>query len=228
MRVDVVGERVDGLLVGRVPLHRDLDVALLVLAFEVGDALVDRVLGGVDVRHEISDPTLVMELDGLTAGAFVSQDDVQTAGQKRRLAEPLLQGVRRELDLLEDLRVREERDRGARIALLGLADDLDVGVRHTAREFLTVDLPVTAHLGDQPLRERVHDRDADAVETARDLVRGVLASELSSGVQLREDHGQRGRALVLHHVDRDARAVVADGHRIVSMESHFDLVVAAG
>ena len=63
VRVDVVGERVDGVLVGRVPLHRDLDRALVALALEVDDPLVHRVLRGVHVLDEVADPALVVELD---------------------------------------------------------------------------------------------------------------------------------------------------------------------
>ena len=42
VRVDVVGEREDRLLVGGVPLHRDLDGALVALALEEDDLLLDR------------------------------------------------------------------------------------------------------------------------------------------------------------------------------------------
>ena len=75
-------------------------------------------------------------------------------------------------------------------------------VRHAARELLAVDLPVAAHLGDEPLGERVDDRDADAVEAARDLV--AVAAELAAGVELRQHDGERRQALVLDDVDRDA------------------------
>ena len=62
-RVDVVGEREDGLLVGDVPLHRHLDLAGVGLALEVGDVPVDGVLRVVDVGDEVLDPALVVELD---------------------------------------------------------------------------------------------------------------------------------------------------------------------
>ena len=76
-------------------------------------------------------------------------------------------------------------------------------VRVAALELLAVDLAVAADLGDEPLGERVHDRDADAVEAAGDLV--AVAAELAAGVELREDDGQRGLALALDdRVDRDA------------------------
>ena len=110
------------------------------------------------------------------------------------------------------------------VSSFALADDLHVARRLAALELLAVDLAVAAHLGDQPLGERVHDRDADAVQAARDLV--AVAAELAAGVKLRQDDRQRGHALVLHHVDRDARAPVADRDGVVRVERDLDRVVA--
>ena len=62
VRVDVVGEREDRLLVGGVPLHRDLDGALVALALEVDDLLADRLLVLVEVADEVLDAALVVEL----------------------------------------------------------------------------------------------------------------------------------------------------------------------
>src|SRR5207248_8959092 len=90
VRVDVVREGVDSVLVGTVPLHRDLDRPLLTLALEVRDVLVDRVLRRVHVRDEVADPALVVELDSLPAGALVDEDDAQPPGQERGLAETRL------------------------------------------------------------------------------------------------------------------------------------------
>ena len=84
---------------------------------------------------------------------------------------------------------------------------------------------VAAHLGDEPLRERVDDRDADAVEAAGDLV--ALAAELAAGMELRQDDGEGGEALVGHDVDRDARAPVRDGDGVVRMKPDLDPVVPA-
>src|SRR6266545_605395 len=64
-RVDVVRKREHRLLVGVVPLHRHLNGALVGLAFEVDDVLVDRVLRLVDVRDEIPDPALRLAADEL-------------------------------------------------------------------------------------------------------------------------------------------------------------------
>ena len=222
-RVDVVGEREDGLLVGVVPLHRDLDGALVGFALEVDDVLVDRVLRLVDVGDEVLDAALVVELDGLPVRALVDELDVQALRQEGRLAETLHHGAGLDVELLEDLGVGQEGDLGSRV--VGLADDRELALRHAACKLLPVELAVASHLGDEPLRERVHDRDADAVQAAGDLV--AVAAELAACVELRQDDGERRLALALHDVDRDARAPVADGHGVVGMERHLDPVVPA-
>ena len=79
MRVDVVGEREHRLLVGGVPLHGHLDRALVALALEGDDLLVDRVLVLVEVGDEVDDPALVLELDPVALAALVDDRDVQAA-----------------------------------------------------------------------------------------------------------------------------------------------------
>ena len=116
-RVDVVGEGENRLLVGVVPLHRDLDGALVGLALEVDDVLVDRVLLLVDVRDEVPDPALVVKLDRLAVGALVGELDGEALREERGLTQALRDGAGIDVDLLEDLRVRHERDR--RAGLLG-------------------------------------------------------------------------------------------------------------
>src|SRR6266404_1890509 len=231
-RVDVVGECEDRLLVGGVPLHRHLDTALkgsralIGLALEVDDVLVDRVLGLVDVRDEVADPALVLELDGLAVCALVDQLDVQALREERGLAQPLCDRGHVDVELLEHLRVGQEGDRRPRRISLGhLPDDLHVAGRVTPLEFLPVDIAVAAHLGDESLGERVHDRDADAVQAARDLV--AVATELPAGMELREDDRQRRQSLIRHHVDRYARAPILDRDGVVRMEGDLDPVVAA-
>ena len=66
----------------------------------------------------------------------------------------------------------------------GRAGDLEVGRRLAALVALLVDLAVAPDLELEPLRQRVDDRDADAVQAAGDLVAVVV--ELAAGVE----HGQ--------------------------------------
>src|SRR6059036_2669335 len=92
----------------------------------------------------------------------------------------------------------------ARRPLLALAPDLDL----------------------EPLAERVDDRDADAVEAARHLVRGVI--ELPARVQDRQDDLGGRLAALLVDVHGNAAAVIADGARAVGVQDDFDVVAGAG
>ena len=88
-RVDVVREREHRLDVRAVPLHRDLDLPVVRLALEVDDVLVNRVLRLVDVRDEVADAALVVELLRLSAGTLVAEDDPQAAREEGGLAQTL-------------------------------------------------------------------------------------------------------------------------------------------
>jgi hypothetical protein len=144
-------------------------------------------------------------------------------GEERRLAEPLGEPFGVPLGLLEDLGVGLEADRGSRV--LGRPDRLHLRRRLAAGELLPPRLAVPPHLRDQPLGERVDHGDTDAVQAAGDLVAAL--TELAAGVQLGQDDRQRRQPLILHHVHRDARAVVLDGHRLVRVDDHLDQVAAA-
>src|SRR5437879_9730351 len=70
---------------------------------------MERVLRPVDPLHVFRDPALELELVP-TAADLVHDDDSQARVQERELAEARREGVVVELDRLEDLCVREERD----------------------------------------------------------------------------------------------------------------------
>src|SRR5262249_39028822 len=178
-RVHVVGEREDRLLVRVVPLHRDLDSALVGLALEVDDVLVDSVLRLVDVRDEVADATLVLEFGRLAVGALVDDPDVEALREKRGLAEALRNRRSADVERLEHLGGGKEGDgRPGRVVLAHLPADLHVADWLAPLDLLPVDLAVATNLGHQPLRERVDHRHADAVQSARDLV--ALAAELAA------------------------------------------------
>ena len=84
------------------------------------------------------------------------------------------------------------------------------GATHVAiGEFDHMFLAVAPDAQPQKDRERVDDRDADAVQTARDLV-GILV-EFSAGVQLGHDDLGGGDAFFGVDVGRNAASVVGDG-----------------
>ena len=223
--VDVVGEAEDRLLVGGVPLHRDLDLALLFAALEVDDLVVHLVLVLVEVADEVLDAALVLEGDAVGLAALVDQLDLQAAGEEGGLAQPLGQGLEVELDLFEDLEVGQEGDAGA--VLVGRLALGQVGHRFAALVVLGPDVAVAADLQVQALGERVDDRDADAVQAAGDLVAAAVA-ELAAGVEDGQHDLGRGPLLFRHRLDRDAAAVVLDRAAVVRMQDDADAVAVAG
>ena len=182
-----------------------------------GVALVDLVADGV-VGHRVGD------LTGF--GPLVVDHDLEALVEERHLAEAggdRLQGVRRRL---EDVRGRVPGHRRARaLALLEVAHLAQRVVGVAEGELLLPQLAAVAHLDLEVAGERVHHRDAHAVQTAGDLV--AAATELAARVQ----HGQRerhGRQLLAGRgVGGDATTVVLDADAAVGLEGDDDPVAVA-
>ena len=111
--------------------------------------------------------------------------------------------------------------------LVGVADALEAGDRLAAvDEHHRVAAAVAPDLHLEPARQRVDDRDADAVQAAGDLV--ALAAELAAGVEHREHDLGRGLVGILGvRVDRDAPAVVDDPAAAVGEQGDVDPVRVA-
>ena len=124
----------------------------------------------------------------------------------------------------EDLVVRPEGDLGPR--LVGGADRLERRLRLAPLVELAPDLAVAPDLERELGGEGVDHGDADAVQAARDLVGAVV--ELAARVQGGHHHLGGGPALGGVHVDRDAAAVVRDGHAVVLVDGDRDLLAVAG
>ena len=128
-----------------------------------------------------------------------------------------------------------EGDLGARAALIGArlhvggvgADLLERRHGVAMLEAHLVDLAVAAaDLELEPGRQGVDHRNADAVQTAGDLV-GILV-EFPAGMELGHDDLGRRDAFFLVDVGRDAAAVVDHGRRAVGIEDDGHEVGMAG
>src|SRR5688572_10772984 len=204
--VDVVGERVDRLRIAVVPLQGNLDVDAFALAVHVDRLVVDRDLVLIQVLDERVDASLIQELVRFSV-ALVIDRDRDAAVEEGELAQALGQRVEAVFGGLEDLRVGLKGDLGA--ALLRRPRDFEPGRRIAALVALVVDLPVAPDLELEVLRQRVHDRDADAVQTTGHFV--ALVVELAAGVEHgKDDFRRRAAARVL--IDWDAASVVDDGN----------------
>ena len=110
VRVDGVGERVDRLGVGVVPLHGDLERHARRVCREVNDRVVCRRLGRVEVLDEVFEAALVEEDDlGRHLVAFVPQGDRETGVEERHLLQSARQRLERVVGGLEDFGIRPER-----------------------------------------------------------------------------------------------------------------------
>ena len=202
---DVVRERVEALVEAGVPLQRDLDLAAVVRVADVDDRREQRLLRRVEVRDEVDDAAVVLEdLLGRLVAALVAEDDLEALVEEGHLAQPLDQRLGAELDLFHDRRVGPERDRRAR--LVGVADALAAARPGSPPSTNAIEYrpPSRSDLELEPARQRVHDRDADAVQAAGDLV--ALAAELAAGVEHREhDLGRRLVGVFGVRIDRESR-----------------------
>ena len=226
---DAVGEGVDGVVVARVPLQRDLDLLALVGLFERRHLAEQRLLGGIEVLDEVDDPAVVLERrSGHRVGALVGEPDLEALVQEGHYLETLHHGLGPELGLVEDAGVGPEGHRGARPGLSRPAvrrggshrGDL---ARHPAA-LLELRIPVLAlavDLEHQPGGQGVHDGDAHAMEATGDLV--ALPPELPAGVEGgQDDLGRRDLGVLGVRTDRDAGAVVAHPAAAVGQQGYVD------
>ena len=216
--VDVVRVRVDVLVISVVVLHGDLHLVVGEALFDVQRLREQRFLVAVEVLDEIENTVVVSERFVLfPAGAVVDEIDGKALVQVRDFAQTGAHGVVVEVHRFEDVRVGHERHLGAR--LVRFSDDREILHGHAAVETLTVYLAVAAHFDVQPFGKRVDDGDADAVQTAGDVI--SPAAELAAGVKMRHDDldgGHFDRLSVLDDllfVHGDAAAVVRHGHAAV-------------
>jgi len=226
---DVVGEAVQGLLVGVVPLECHLDGGVLLLILDEDGGLVEDHLVAVQVLHEGADAAGIDEVMGI-AGALVRDADVDALVQVAQLAEALAQGLEAELeDVVEDLGIGLELHAGA---APGRGTDLPQGgVRLALGEGHGVFLAVLPDRQPQLGGEGVHAGHAHAVEAAGHLVGvlpvGACVVEFSTGVEHRHDHFGGAAALFLVDVDGDAAAIVLHRAAAIAMQDDVHALAEA-
>ena len=223
---DVVGEAEHVLVVRVVPPQGHFDADAVLLGADHDRLLDQRGLGTVEIAHEGFDAALVHQLLALVLRmALVGEDDAHAGVQEREFAQAVLQGVVVVLHHGEGLGRGQEGHFRAALAL-GIAHDRERRHRIAMAGTRSRGLAVAVDAQLEPARERVHHRDAHAVQTAGDLV-GVLV-ELTARVQLGHDDLGRRDAFALVDVGWDAAAIVGDGHRAVGVERDRDFRCVAG
>ncbi len=170
---------------------------------------------------------------GLHFALGVRERDRHARQQHGFRAQQALQVVHRDGRRIEVFAVRPGRD--ARAVLLAAALEWrgGEGFDHVAggehQLVLAVALIVLAPDFDlEALGQRIGDRDADAVQAARERIRAARAFvELAAGVQAREHDLDRGHAFFGVDADRDAAAVIFDRDRAVRVHRDADVLAIA-
>ena len=148
----------------------------------------------------------------LAAAALDRQRDLDARHQHRLAAQQVRQLGAWQLGALEVARIGPDANPRAALALAGtrllereLLDDVAAGERDRR------DLAAAPHRHLQPLRQRVGDADADAVQAAGKAVgRAAALVELAAGVQARVDDLDHAHLFFRMQADRNAAAVVVD------------------
>ena len=126
----------------------------------------------------------------------------------------------------EDGFVGLEADLGAAAVVDG-AQLFQLGRGRAAREHHAIELLAAGDFDFADFRQRIHHRDAHAVQAARGRVR--LAVELAAGVERAHDDFERALLRILRvRVDGDTAAVVGDGQEAVGVEADFNEGRVAG
>ena len=227
---DPVGEGVDALVEPGVPLQGDLHLHGLLPLLQRADLPEEGLLGGIEVTDVVDDAVLVLvRLGRLALGSLVGEPDLEALVEEGHHLQPFHHRLGPELDLLEDGRVRPERDGGPGAATGSPSGDLQLPGRFSAvDELQNMVVTATVDLQEEPGGQGVHHRDAHAVQATGDLVAAPL-TELATGVEHGEHHlGRRLSPLLLHRAGRDTPAVVDDLHPSVGQQGDVDLRAVAG
>ena len=170
-----------------------------------------------EVKHGLLRRLLILDEGGIAGPADLDAAEKVGLGPRH-----LVEACRQEggVALAEYLIVRKEGNLGAAPAR-DLAEVLDRAGGLAAPELLSVELLAAGHLDDHVHGQRVHDRDAHAVQAARRLVgTGV---ELAARVQRGHDDFEGGLVLELGmRIDGDAAAIVDHGKITVLGVAYVD------
>ena len=210
---DVVGEAEHRFLVSVGPLHRHVDRGALVLRRKVDDLLVQRGFQLRQMLDERANSALVFEHVVLVR-ALVEQFDLDARVEEGQLTQALGEDVVMEFGVGENFRTRVEAHRGA--ASRRRSDLLQRIQRFAETIFLLMLVAFAVDRQAQMVRQRIDHRDADAMQTAGNLVRVVV--EFAARMQHGHDDLSRRHALFGVNADRNAATIVDHADRAVGMD----------
>jgi len=230
VRVDVVDEREDVLVVAVVVPHGQLDGHLALLLGNVDRVVDDRVARLVEVLHKALNSLFrVVFLAGqvLIRLAVILDDNAHPCVQVGQLAEAIRERLEPKLRRLEDLLVGPEANMCTGLLLVAHGTPLlHLRLRHPTAVVLPPHVAVAPHRHLEAGRQRVDARDAHAVQSAGHLV--AVLVELATGVEHRHHHLQRRAVLGGVGINRNAAPIVRHRHRPILVQLHLDVIAVPG
>ena len=215
---NVVGERQDVLVIAVVPPHSDFDANVVFLAAHIDRLWHHRGFRAVEIFNELFNATVIEQLGfQRLCGAFILKDDPHTGIQERQFAQALFEGLEGVFKVAEGVGRGKETHLGTGV-ITRFAHDLEVLGGFTTLKPRDVLFAVTPDPQFEPVRQRVHNRNPNAVQTAGDLV-GV-AVKLTARVQLGHNDLGRRHTLFRVNIHGNPAPVVADGNRVIRV--NFD------
>src|SRR5712692_3788354 len=173
----------------------------------------------VQVLNEFGYAAAIVELvRAFRLFTFVVNRDANSFVEKSLFSQTLRELVKTEFDRVKNLSVRFEGD--LRPALPRLASWCEMGDGDPAFVYLLVCQAVTPDFQVQRLRKKVDDRNANAVQSAGNLV--SVGVELAASVKFGHYDFGSGLLFLLHHIDGNAAAVVHYRNGMIKMNSYFN------
>ena len=214
-----VGLQRFGVLLG--VLQRDGVTDRVLDSMDHDHVLVNHIAGSVQELNKLLNASLVAELVALVA-PFIADANANTTVQERKFLETFCQGVVEELGVWENLRIGLE---GGLCAPFGRHSGIAHWTRcNPALIRLRRNLAIAVNLHLAPLREKIHNRHTDAVQSTRSLI--SLLIELATELENRH-HTLQGADIASHFLgkvcvafDRDTPTVVLDRHRTIGIDEN--------
>ena len=210
------------LLVGVVPLHRDLNIDDTLLSLEAADRLMHGGTSSVQVFDERPQTTGVLKHVGSVL-PLIDEFDAHAGVQKRQLAQTLGEHVVVKLNVGEDLGAGPKADDRAALGTVPGQRQRSHGHSEVVHLAIHLALPADGEL--QIGRQGVDHRHAHAVQSAGNLVGAVV--EFSAGVQHRHDDLGCRTPLLRMDIHRNAASVVRNGYGFVCMDGDNNPVTMA-
>ena len=223
LRVDVVDEAVNILLIAVIVLHGNLDDGIVLDPVEVNRLLIDRLLLAVEMGDKGADAAVKVErLAALRFAPLIRKGDGDAVVEERQFAQTVFQCLEAVRGDGKNLGIRDKMH--ARSRRLAGADLVQLFCRDPAGKGNVIDVSIAAHLDLHRGGEGIDDRNADAVEAAGDLV--TVSAELAARMEDGQ-HDLHGGHAALVHIDGNAAPVVRDSDTVIPMNDDLNAVAVA-